>query len=213
MPNFNPFSSNDEDTSFERGTPAGQVVKTVTKAVSDQTKIQTKAFQDDLNALLFGPSTPPDQDGASKDPAKAQINASQTNVSQAVAGSQANATNSGNPNLSPEEQAKMAKIRNELSGNYRNKLGLIQNGVQNINTNLEQEMEKARKEREQKEAQRKQEEEAEEQRKKEEEEARKHELVSPAGKKTGFMMGKKQQQPMAVHLAKIKTEGNRGASG
>ena len=67
MPNFNPFSSNDEDTSFERGTPAGQVVKTVTKAVSDQTKIQTKAFQDDLNALLFGPSTPPDQDGASKD--------------------------------------------------------------------------------------------------------------------------------------------------
>ena len=51
-----------------------------------------------------------------------------------------------------------------------------QNGAQNINTSLEQEMEKARKEREQKEMQRKQEEEEEEKRKKEEEEAQQQEL-------------------------------------
>src|SRR6185437_501219 len=114
----------------------------------------------------------------------------------------------------PEEQAKMEKVRHELFGNYSanfKKAGA--NGAQNINTNLDQEMEKARKEREQKEAQRKQEEEEEEKRKKEEEEQQKQQLDTPAGKKTGMMFGKKPQKPIALTMARTKTESNRGTSG
>src|SRR5258707_413258 len=114
MPNFNPFSNDSENTSFEQGTPVTQAAKTVTNAAA------------------------------------------------------ANA----NPNITPEEQAKMERIRQELFGSYSATFkAAAQNGAQNITTSLDQEMEKARKQREQAEMQRKQEEEEEEKRRQEEAEA------------------------------------------
>jgi hypothetical protein len=108
----------------------------------------------------------------------------------------------------------MQRIRHELFGSYSQTFKSAQNGAQNIVTGVDMEMERERKKREQLETQRKQEEEEEEQRKKEEEEqAQQEESAMPAGKKTGMQMGKKQQEPLSLRLAKTKTESNRGSVG
>ncbi|HVA96077.1 MAG TPA: hypothetical protein VND99_00315 [Candidatus Acidoferrales bacterium] len=210
MPNFNPFNNDDEGASFEQGMPVSQAAKNVAKAAtaqaSQQVKDDTKAIVDQLYGLT--PSGQ-DQDTDNDDPqAAAGQHTSNTGGAQSK-------TASGNTNQSPEEQAKMEKIRSELFANYSMKFKSAQNaaGINSATIGLDQEMEKARQMRKQKEEQRKQEEEEEERRKKEEEEKKKEEVALPAGKKTGSMFGKKQQQPMAVQLARTKTEVNRGTSG
>lgn len=206
--NINPFSDKNEETSFEQGAPVSQAAKNAAKAAGSQVNTQIKAANQDIVSQLYAPTT---QQEPGTDETNTQ-QSDQTNVSRAGANGQSGKQANINPNQPPEEQAKMEKIRKELFGNYSAKFQ-VQNGAQNITTNLEQEMEKARREREQKETQRKQAEEEEEQRKKEEEEAQQQELDMPAGKKTGFMFGKKQQQPMAVQIAKTRTEVNRGTTG
>jgi hypothetical protein len=216
MPNFNPFSSDDEDTSFERGTPISQGTKNATQAMSAKTQDQANKITDDIVNQLYGPSTPQDQ--GTDEANTSQVDHSNA-ASRAVAHAGAAGANKGstnvqqNPNKTPEEQAEMERIRHELFGKYKAQFQPAQNGAHNIVTDLEQEMEKARKEREQKEMQRKQEEEQEESRREEEKLTQQQELAMPAGKKTGFTFGKKQQQPMAVQLEKTKTESNRGTSG
>lgn len=216
MPNFNPFSNDAEDTSFEQGSAVSQAAKSATKAVSSQMQKQAddafKKANEDIVSLLYGPSTP-------QEPGTDETNTQHTDSSNAA--TRAASTHAGvsktanvNPNQTPEEQAKMEKIRSELFGNYSMTFkAAAANGAQNLTTSIDQEMEKVRKEREQKEMQRKQEEEEEEQRKKEEEEAQQQELAMPAGKKTGMQMGKQKQEPIALRQAKTKTEIQRGTSG
>jgi hypothetical protein len=214
MSNINPFSDDAESTSFERGMPVNQTAKNVSQATQAQAKQMIQDANKQLLDQLYGPSTPPGQEDPGTDETNVQ-HSDASNASTRAAASHAGVSKTANvnPNQSPEEQAKMEKIRHELFSNYSSKFQSAQNGAQPLNTNLEMEMEKARKEREQKEMQRKQEEEEEEQRKKEEEEAQKQELDTPAGKKIGFQMGKKQQEPLALRLAKTKTESNRGTTG
>ncbi len=212
MPNINPFSNDAEDTSFEQGTPVTQAAKSVTKAASAQAQAVAKQATDDLVNFLYAPSEP-------QEPGTDETNTQHTDASNAstrTASTHAGVSKTANvnPNQTPEEQAKMEKIRGELFGNYSaafKREGM--SGAQNITTSVDQEMEKARREREQMEMQRKQEEEEEEQRKKEEEAAQQEELAMPAGKKTGMQMGKQKQEPMALRLAKTKAESNRGSTG
>ena len=218
MPNFNPFSSDHEDTSFEHGSPVTQAAKNISQAAQQKTAAAIKKANDEIVAELYGSSKPaePGTDEANTqhtDASNAATRAAATHG--AVSGKTGKATANANPNQTPEEQAKVEKIRHELFGNYSMTFKSAPNaaGINSATVGLDQEMERARKEREQKEMQRKQEEEEEEQRKKEEEEAQKQELDAPAGKKTGFQMGKKQQEPIALRLAKTKTEINRGATG
>jgi hypothetical protein len=213
---FNPFSSDNEDSSFEQGAPVSQAAKNVTQAVATPTKAQLDVAQDIVNQL-YAPSTPQGQDQGT-DETNTQHSDQSNAATRAVAAAQSGGAHKGqsakvNPNQTPEEQAQMEKVRHELFGSYSAKYKTAQNGPFNITTSLDQEMEKARKEREQKEAQRKQEEEEEEKRKKEQEEQQQQQLDMPAGKKTGMTMGKKQQQPFALTLAKTKTESNRGSTG
>jgi len=217
MPNFNPFSNDTEDTSFEQGSPVTQAAKNVTKAATAKAQDDAKAFAAAMRDQLYGPSTSQDPD-----PGTDETNTGHTDNSNAASRAMAHAGGgahntsnpNANPNQTPEEQAKMERIRHELFGQYSSKFRSAQNGAVNITTDLEQEMEKARQERKRKEEERKREEEEEEKRKKEEE-ARKNQdqLAMPAGKKTGMQMGKKQQQPVALTQAKTKTEINRGSSG
>lgn len=216
MPNFNPFNLDNEDTSFEQGMPVSQAAKNISQAAQKQADDAIKKANDEIVAQLYGPSTPsePGTDEANVQHTDASNAATRAAATHAAAGGHTGKTTTNtNPNQTPEEQAKMEKIRHELFGNYSAKFQSAPNGAQPLNTNLEMAMEKARKEREQKEMQRKQEEEEEERRKKEEEEQQKQELDMPAGKKTGMMFGKKQQEPIAVRLAKTKAEINRGQTG
>src|SRR5579862_4867393 len=111
MPNFNPFSNDAEDTSFEQGTPVTQAAKTVTKTASDQAQAAAKKATDDVIDFLYAPTAPQepgtdeantqhtDQSNAATRAAAAQTGThkSTTNIS-----SNANA----NPNVTPDEQAK-----------------------------------------------------------------------------------------------------------
>ena len=211
MPNFNPFSDDAESTSFERGMPVNQAAKNVTQAAKQQADEQVKAANKAIIDQLYGPS-----DAAPEDPGTDEANPLQhdnSNQAARMAAAQMSSQKSSNSNQSPEEAAKMKKIRAELFSQYSAKFHSAINGAQPLNTNLEMQMDKVRKENEQQEMQKKQEEEEEEQRKKEEEEAQKQELAEPTGKKSGMMYGKKQQEPLALRLAKTKTEINRGATG
>lgn len=199
----NPFSNNSEDTSFERGTPLGQTARNAVKVAATQAKAladdTTKAFLDQL----YGPSTP-STDNTDQQVSDATKQLQQTgHGQQSAALQQALKGNAGNSAKSPDEQANLEKIRRELFAKTH--------GGQ---FNIEQQMEKARKEREQKEQQLKQQEEEEKQSK----EAEKMQMEEagpfmPAGKKTGMMFGRKPKQPMAVTQAKNKAESNRGATG
>lgn len=213
MPNFNPFNLDHEDTSFEQGMPVSQAAKNISQAVQKQADDAIKKVNDEIIAQLYGPSTlsEPGTDEANVQHTDANNAATRAASTHAAVSGQAGKT-TANSNQTPEEQEKMEKIRHELFGNYSAKFQSAPNGAQPLNTNLEMAMEKARKEREQKEMQQKQAEE-EEQRKKEEEEQQKQELDMPAGKKTGMMFGKKQQEPVALRLARTKTEINRGTNG
>jgi len=215
MPNFNPFSDDNENTSFEQGMPINQAAKNVTKTSTAQAQKQVDDTTKAIVAQLYG-ATPDGQDQGTDEANTSHLdhsNAASRAAAHAGSGKPSHsASNSSNSNQTPEEQAKLEKVRHELFANYGSKFKTAQNGPFTITTDLEQEMEKARREREQKEMQRKHEEEEEERRKKEEEE-QKQDLAMPAGKKTGVMMGRKQQQPMEVQLAKTRTESNRGTSG
>jgi len=196
MPNFNPFSDDHEDTSFEQGSPLNQTARNAAKAASSQTQAQVQASNKAIVDQLYGfidPTNPTEDDQQANDAAKQH--------SQNSHGQQANQANTSSANT-PEEQAKIEKIRRELFAKTH--------GGQ---FSIEQQMEKARKEREQKEQQLKQQEEEEERQKLEAQKAQQEEFAMPAGKKTGMVMGKKQQQPVALTQAKTKTEINRGASG
>ena len=213
MPNFNPFSNDAEDTSFETGMPVTQAAKAVSQAASAQAQKQSDDATKAIVDQLYAPSTPQDQ---GTDEAKTQhTDASNSATRAASTHASVSKTAKVNPNQTPDEQEKMEKIRHELFGNYAITFKSAPNsaGINTAAVGLDQEMEKERKAREQREMQGKKEEEEEAQRKKEEEEAQKQEMVAPAGKKTGFQMGRKQQEPMALRLAKTKTEINRGASG
>ena len=217
MPNFNPFSNDSENTSFEQGAPVTQAAKTVTNAVAAQAQAAAQKASDDIVDFLYAPTAP-------SEPGTDETNTQHTDQSnaatRAVAAAQTGAHNgakasaNANPNLTPDDEARMQKIRSELFGNYSATFkAAAQNGAQNITTSIDQEMEKARKQREQAEMQRKQEEEEEETRRQEEAEAQQQDLAMPAGKKTGMQTGKKQQQPIALTQAKTKTESNRGTTG
>jgi len=213
MPNFNPFSSDTEDTSFEQGMPINQAAKNVTKSATQGATQQANQFgkqaSDDILKFIYGDTSSQGQDQGTD-----EANPSHTDHTNPTAHQAAGANNNTNQNQPSEEQAKMEKIRHELFGNYAMKFKSAPNSAVNITTDLDQEIEKARKERERLEEERKREEEEEEQRKLEaKKQAQQQELAMPAGKKTGMMMGKKQQQPMAVHLEKTKTESNRGTTG
>jgi len=207
---FNFSNNKTEDTSFERGSPINQTAKTFVKTTSTQIQKQGDDTAKAILNQLYGVSDSPVQDEQGGGNAQSAV---PTNFSKPATGQTAGNASNSNPSQVPEEQVQMEKVRRELFSNYSKNYKSAQNGAQNIITNLDLEMEKARKEREQKELQRKQEEEEEERRKKEEEERQKQELLVPAGKKTGIMLSKKQQQPIAVRLAATKTEINRGTSG
>jgi hypothetical protein len=206
---LNPFSTDNENTSFEQGSPVTQAAKNAAKATSTQADAQVQASTQAIVDQLYG-VTPQGQD-AGTDEANTQ-HTDYSNSATRAAASHAGAQKSSNSNKSPEEEAKMEKIRHELFGNYSGKFQSAQNGAHGLNTNLDQEMEKARQERIQKEQQRNQEEE-EEQQKKEAEKAQMDEglgSLMPEGKHTGR---NRMKQPVAVTLAKTKTEINRGATG
>ena len=211
MPNFNPFSNDNEDTSFERGMPINQAAKNVTKSATQGATQQANQFgkqaSDDLLKFIYG-------DPTAQDPGTDEANPSHTDHNNSASHHAAGTNSNSNQNQSPDEQAKMERVRHELFGNYAVKFKSAQNSAVNITTDIDQEMEKARKERERLEEERKREEEEEEQRKLEaKRQAQQQDFAMPAGKKTGMMMGKKQQQPMAVQLEKTKTESNRGTTG
>lgn len=208
MANFNPFNNNAEDTSFEQGMPVSQAAKNVTKAAQQKTDDAIKKANQEIVAQLYRSSDASTQDQNSDTTANKTGSYIDTTT-----GMQAGLSTDSNSNQTPEEQAQIAKVRSALFGNYSGKFQSAPNGAHGLITNIDQEMERARKEREQRETQRKQEEEEEERRRQEEEEAQKQELAMPAGKKTGAMFGKKQQQPMVVQRAKTTTEINRGTSG
>jgi hypothetical protein len=210
---FNPFSSDNEDSSFEQGLPVNKAVKSVTKTAASQVKKQNDDFAKAMRDQLYG-LIPGGQDQSADDATDPQTG-DQKNASHSAGAQKGTNTNANqNQNQTPDEQAKMEKIRHELFANYSMKFKSAANSAQNITTDLEQEIEKARQERKRKEEERKREEEEEEKRKKEEEErAKQQDLAMPAGKKTGMQMGKKQQQPIALRLAKTKTEINRGTTG
>ena len=116
MPNFNPFLQDAEDTSFEQGTPVTQAAKYVTNAAATQADDAIKKANDEIVALLYGPSTP-------QEPGTDETNTQHTDASNAA--TRAAATHAGvsktanvNPNQTPDEQAKMERIRHELFGNY-----------------------------------------------------------------------------------------------
>lgn len=222
MPNFNPFGNDHEDTSFETGAPVSQAAKNLSQAAQKQADdAAVKAAQDfdqttgDIVAQLYGVDQSSDPGTDETNPQMTDHTAAAAHMAkaQSTGGTHASQSANGNSNQTPEEQAKMEKIRRELFGNYSSKFQSAPNGAQNINTNLDMEMEKARQERKRKEEERKREEEEEAQRKKEEEEAQKQELVMPSGKKAGFQMGKPKQQPMALRQAQTKTEIQRGTTG
>lgn len=198
MPNFNPFSNDSEDTSFERGAPVSQAAKSVTKAVSNQATTNAKAIGNTLLDWLYGTDSAnadPQGDDAAK---QAVAQGQQISPQQA-----ANASSSANSTKSPEEQAELAKVRQELfAKNYGGRFG------------VEPEMEKARQERKQKEQQKKQEEEEEKQRQ-EAAKAQMSELPMPRGKSTGRMRMSKPstEQPIELERAKTATEANRGTTG
>lgn len=203
MPNFNPFSSDNEDTSFEQGLPVNQTAKNVAKTVSSQVQAQAKAAQKALMDQLYGPSDSSGQDQGTDEANPQHVDLTNTANRMTVAHA-ANKGSNTNQNQTPDEQAKLEKIRRELfAKNYSGQFG------------VEQQIEKARKEREQREQQLKQQDEEEQQRKEAEKKQMEEEggALLPAGKKTGSMFGKKQQQPIALTQAKTKTEVNRGASG
>jgi hypothetical protein len=207
---LNPFSTDNEDTSFEQGSPVTQAAKNAVKATSTQTDAQMQASTQAIVDQLYGvnDSTPTD---AGTDEANTQHTDSSNSATRAVS-SQAGSYKSSNSNQSPEDEAKMEKIRHELFANYSSKFQSAQNGAHGLNTNLDQEMEKARQERIQKEQQRIQEEE-EQQQQKEAEKAQMDEglgSLMPEGKHIGR---NRMKQPVALTLAKTKTESNRGATG
>lgn len=209
--NINPFSDSDDNTSFERGMPVNNAAKTAANNAAKTVTTQTdKQIQDALNQVLYGPSTPPTEDKGTD-----EANPTPTDHTTASQGANKQAAAGKNSNQTPEEQAKMEKIRHELFGNYSLTFrAAAVNGAQNIITGVDMEMDRERKKREQEEMQKKQEEEQEEEQKKqEEEEAAQEQLAMPAGKKTGMQMGRKQQEPIALRLSKTKTEINRGATG
>ena len=210
MNNF--FNSNDEDTSFERGNPISQAAKTTAKAINAQSQQQQKAFSDAIKKQLYGDQTATDQTSGVDESGNATPNATNPNASAVGQIPQQRRSPEETGEKSPEEQAKMEKVRRELFGNYAAKFKTAQNGPFGITTDVEQEMEKARQERKQKEEERKREQEEEERRKKEEEERQKAELgpITPPGKGGGR---NKMQQPIALTQAKTKTEINRGTSG
>ena len=210
MPNFNPFNNDTEDTSFERGSPVSQAAKNISQAAQKQADDAIKKANDEIIAELYGSSTPAVQDQGTDEANTQHTDASNAATRMASTHAGVSKTAKVNPNQTPEEQAKMEKIRKELFGTYSAKYLSAQNGAQNIITNVEMEMDKARQERKQEEEQRKQEEEQEEQRKKEEEEKAKKEFLSPLGKNAGRnRMG----EPVALRIAKTKTEINRGTTG
>lgn len=209
--NINPFSDNADETSFEQGLPINQVAKNAVKTTSAQADAQMKAANKAIVDQLYGPSTPPGQDKGT-DEANPQAS-DVSNVSHS-SNKQAGSNTNTNTNQTPEDQAKMEKIRHELFGNYSQTFkAAAVNGAQNIITGVDMEMDRERKKREQEEMQRKQEEEEEEKRKEEEKEQAEQEFATPAGKKAGAIFGKKQQEPFALRLAKTKTEINRGTIG
>src|ERR1700722_2324034 len=177
--NFNPFGNDNEDTSFERGAPVNQAAKNVVQGTTTQVKSAAKSVGDDITSQILGALYGPSQDQGTD-----EANASQTDHSNplAHAAKQMGASNASaaNSNQSPQELADLEKVRRELSGNYSGRFNTAHNGPFNISTNLEQEIERARKEREQKEMQRKQQEEEEEMRRKQEEEAKKQQIAMPA---------------------------------
>ncbi len=201
--NFNPLSDRGEETSFEQGMPVTQAAKNAVKAVSVQADDARKKTTQDILAQFYGSSTD-------------ETNTQQTDhtgVSRAGANGQSGKSTNTNPNQTPEEQAKMERIRRELSGNYSAKFKSAPNGPFGLITDLDQGIEKARRDREQKEMQRKQDDEEKKEAERREKEAQEQELVMPAGKKVGFQMGKKQQQPIALRIAETKTEIHRGSTG
>src|SRR5580704_11482128 len=106
MANFNPFSSDNEDTSFERGAPVNQAAKNVVQGATTQVKSAAKSVGDDITSqilgALYGPSTP-------QEPGTDEANASQTDHNNPLAhmAKQTGASNASaaNSNKSPQEQA------------------------------------------------------------------------------------------------------------
>ena len=204
---FNPFNNNTEETSFEQGNPLTNAAKTAAQTASAQTQKQITDANKAIVDQLYGSSAPTAQEpGTDEANPQAMDHTNAAHAAGAKSGSQKNS----NANQTPEEQAKMEKIRRELFANHSSKYQSAPNGPFGITTNIEMEMEKARQERKQQEQQRKQEEEEEERRKKEEEEKQKQEFAMPSGKNAGRnRMG----EPIALRKAKTKVEISRGTDG
>lgn len=206
---FNPFSNDAEETSFEQGSPVTQAAKNVTKAAVSAASSQAKATTQAIVNQLYGIPSPAEP-GTDESNPQTINHANPAQMAGAKSGSAANATQT----QPLEEQAKLEKLRQELFGNYSAKFKSAQNNVGNLVTDVEQEMEKARQERKRREEERKQQEEEEARQREEAKRAQQQEQsAAPAGKKTGVMFGKKQQQPVALRQAKTKTEINRGTTG
>lgn len=190
---FNPFSSNDEDSSFERGSPIQQGAKNVVKATATQVQQQQKAFSKALTDQLYGPSTdannPQEGQVAQKDP---------TPGMETIQKQMPN--DPGNEKQLEETRKKLQELQRQHKEEYYEK------------TLGDSARKKIQQEEQQKEQEKLQTEEARQQQEAEEKASQEQNLggIAPQGKTTGR---NRMQKPVALTQAKTKTEINRGTTG
>ena len=190
---FNPWGNNDENTSFEQGSPITQTTKNAAKAVSSQVAQQQKAFSKSLNDQLYGPSTDASNqqgDAAAKKDQPPSMATIQKQMPQSTG-----------------DEKQLEETRKKLQEFQRQHRDTYFNPTMGEEAHKKQEAEKKQQEQEQL-----QEEEAKRQQLTEEQAAQEQNLggVAPHGKTTGR---NRMQKPVALTQAKTKTEVNRGTTG
>jgi hypothetical protein len=185
---FNPFNSDAENTSFERGGPVGQVAKSMVKVSAQQAKQQSDDFTKSFLQQLYGPSSPDSDQGdkPSDDVTKQKM--------QTAAGSEQDKTT-----LVTGKQLQQAHRRDYFDKYFGD------------GARKKREQEEAQK------MQVKQQEEQEQQQRLAGEKAQENEglgMVGIAGKKASGSGGKRRmQKPLEVVQKSTKTEANRGTIG
>src|ERR1700683_5030584 len=97
---YNPFSSDNEDTSFEQGLPVNQAARNAAKATSSQVNDQIQAANKAIVDQLYGPSTPSGQDQGTDETNPQQVD--HTNAAnRAAAAHAANKSSTSNQNQTP----------------------------------------------------------------------------------------------------------------
>lgn len=188
---FNPFASNDEDTSFEQGSPIQRTTTNAVKASASQIQQQQKAFTKSVVDQLYGPTEPKPEE-----PKKEQPPGMHTIQKQLGNGHE------GDDKQLEETRKKLQELQKHHKENYFEK------------TMGEEAHRRIEQEEKQKEQLRLQAEQEEKEREEQEKAAQEQSLggVMPQGKTSGPGR-QRMQKPVALELAKTKTESNRGTTG